>query len=383
MGRRTLVFRGRAFKGNRHRHSAYFGRGQHGGGVSGESARRASGCGAKLRGLAAACFHWPAGMPITTPKPGFLFGNPEYLRYNAEATLTPLRILAAFGHRILHLTAHMNLFVPVLMAFAALLLDSSPRRGRPRPRHALAVRRTAAYLFLLLVNALFFSFLGGALAYPLSVAHVSAGAACWPLQCFTAACPTGTVSRSSAQRRFSRDCSSIRPMDSRRKTIWLTRMLCACIRRRSRNSPSSIPAPTVLTAWPMTDELTKPELGYVKQPWDVLAPSTISAASQIERAAQEPQKYSVALVFSTKYDPPSQLLYLGGEALDERYFGLHHDLPPDRIAHQLGGTLVWRRDNDGMWIALIRFEHPVEARLRERSICRFAQTGALNCCHGR
>ena len=59
-------------------------------------------------------------------KTGFLFGNPEFLRYNAEATLTPLRILAAFGHRILHLTAHMNLFVPVLMAAAALLLD--PRR---------------------------------------------------------------------------------------------------------------------------------------------------------------------------------------------------------------------------------------------------------------
>ena len=35
-------------------------------------------------------------------KTGFLFGNPEFFRYNAEATLTPLRILAAFGHRILH-----------------------------------------------------------------------------------------------------------------------------------------------------------------------------------------------------------------------------------------------------------------------------------------
>ena len=42
-------------------------------------------------------------------KTGFLFGNPEFLRYNAQANLEPLRILAAFGHRILHLTAHMNL----------------------------------------------------------------------------------------------------------------------------------------------------------------------------------------------------------------------------------------------------------------------------------
>jgi len=61
-------------------------------------------------------------------KTGFLFGNPEYLRYNAQANLEPLRILAALGHRILHLTAHMNLFVPVGMAIAALVF--APRKDR-------------------------------------------------------------------------------------------------------------------------------------------------------------------------------------------------------------------------------------------------------------
>jgi hypothetical protein len=55
-------------------------------------------------------------------KTGFLFGNPEYFRYNAEANLSPLRFLAAFGHRVLHLTAHMNLFVPVLIALSARFL---------------------------------------------------------------------------------------------------------------------------------------------------------------------------------------------------------------------------------------------------------------------
>ena len=78
---------------------------------------------------------------------------------------------------------------------------------------------------------------------------------------------------------------------------------------------------------------------------------------------EEPQAYSAALVFSTKYDPDSPLERLSGEALDERYFGLHHDLPPELIARQLGGDLVWKRDDDGMWIALIHFNHPVEARL--------------------
>ena len=95
-------------------------------------------------------------------KTGFLFGNPEYLRYNAEATLTPLRILAAFGHRILHLTAHMNLFVPVLMACAAMLL--APRPDSEGHERASLGRLALLRMFsLLLVNAVLFSVLGGAL----------------------------------------------------------------------------------------------------------------------------------------------------------------------------------------------------------------------------
>jgi len=113
---------------------------------------------------------------------------------------------------------------------------------------------------------------------------------------------------------------------------------------------------TVLSAWPMTDELTKPELGYVKEPYAVVRLDDFTA-DQIARAAAEPEKYSAALVFSTKYDPPSLPFSLGpkSEALDERYFGLHHDLPPEVIASRLHGDLVWERDDHEMWIALIRF----------------------------
>ena len=93
--------------------------------------------------------------------------------------------------------------------------------------------------------------------------------------------------------------------------------------------------------------------------------------AQIEIAAQEPEKYSAALVFSTKYDPPASLFSLGArsEALDEQYFGLHHDLPPELIASELHGAMVWKRDDDGMWIALIRFDRQVEARLERLRGC--------------
>jgi hypothetical protein len=115
----------------------------------------------------------------------------------------------------------------------------------------------------------------------------------------------------------------------------------------------------------MTDALTRPELGYLKQPYDVYRLEDFTAA-QITRAAQEPEKYSTALVFSTKYEPSSPLFTLGSksEAMDERYFGLHHDLQPETIARELGGTLVWKKEDQGQWIALIRFNRQFEAALR-------------------
>jgi hypothetical protein len=95
-------------------------------------------------------------------KTGFLFGNPEFLRYNAQANLSPLRFLAAFGHRVLHLTAHMNLFVPVLMACAAFLLAPRPD-AEGYERASIDRLPLLRILVLLAVEAVLFSLLGGAL----------------------------------------------------------------------------------------------------------------------------------------------------------------------------------------------------------------------------
>jgi 4-amino-4-deoxy-L-arabinose transferase-like glycosyltransferase len=292
-------------------------------------------------------------------KTGFFFGNPEYLRYNAQATLTPLRILAAFGHRVLHLTAHMNLFVPVVMACAAMLLP--PRSDSDGHERAVLDRSVTLRIFsLLLVNALLFSVLGGALLtryllpmYPLvllvAVATLYRRAPYWHgLALVSAAAFLAGL--------FINPPYGFAPEDNL-AYARVIRMHQAGIAELAKRYPGA----TVLTAWPISDELRRPELGYVKQPWDVVEIDDFSAP-QIQRAAQESAGYSAALTFSTKYDPPSMFPWIGEEALDERYFGLHHDLPPDRIASELDGSLVWRRDDMGMWIALIRFNHPVEAR---------------------
>jgi hypothetical protein len=295
-------------------------------------------------------------------KTGFLFGNPAFLRYNAQANLSPVRFLAAFGHRILHLTAHMNMFVPVLMTIAALLLAPRPdAEGHERA----SIARSVLYriLVLILVNAALFSVLGGALLtryllpmYPLillvAVTTFYRRVPLWQgVAVFCAAAFLVGL--------FVNPPYGFAPEDNL-AYARVVRMHLAGIAQLEHRYPGA----TVLSAWPMTDELTRPELGYVKQPIDVARIEDFTPA-QIGIAAQEPEKYSAALVFSTKYDPPSPLLSLGAksEALDEQFFGLHHDLRPETIARVLGGTLVWKRDDDGMWIALIRFNRQVEARL--------------------
>jgi hypothetical protein len=121
---------------------------------------------------------------------------------------------------------------------------------------------------------------------------------------------------------------------------------------------------TVLTAWPATDELSKPELGYVAQPIKVTAIDNFSYA-QIQKAQQQPETYSVAFLFSTKYDPPHLPLSLGqrNEQIDKRFFDFHTDLSPTTVARILQGDLVWREQHKGQWAAVLHFNRQEEARL--------------------
>ncbi len=295
-------------------------------------------------------------------KTGFVFGNPEYLRYNAQATIAPLRILAAFGHRLLHLTAHMNLFVPVLMTVAAMMLDPrKDERGHERP--AISTKTLVRILAVFLANAVLFSVLGGALLtryllpmYPLvllvCVSTFYRRVPFWQgLAAFSAAAFIVGLLINPPYRFAPEDNLTY---------AHVIRMHMAGIAQLDKRYRGA----TVLSAWPVTDELARPELGYVKEPYEVYRIEDFTQP-QIDRAANEPEKYSAALVFSTKYDPPSLPLNLGpkSEALDEKYFGLHHDLPPEAIAMRLHGTLVWQEEDRGMWIALIRFNRQIEATL--------------------
>jgi hypothetical protein len=299
-------------------------------------------------------YHWR--------KTGFIFGNPEYLRYNATATIIPLRILVAFGHRVLHVTAYMNLFVPVICMFAAMILPALPEpSGELRPRVSFSVQ--ARFYVIVVTNLLLFSVLGGALLtryllplYPLvlllCVNTWRRRVRYWTaLAVLTAAAFLAGLKLNPPYRFAPEDNLAYADV------IRLHQQAIDIILRKYPHS-------TVLTAWPATDELSKAELGYVLTPVPVVKIDNFSLA-EIQKAAQLTGPYSVAFPFSTKYDPPNLPFSLGpkSQALDTKFFDFHHDLTPIEIAHLLGGEIVWQNERKGQWVAVLHFDRPQLAKL--------------------
>jgi hypothetical protein len=128
----------------------------------------------------------------------------------------------------------------------------------------------------------------------------------------------------------------------------------------------------VLTSWPASDELRKPELGYVAQPVAVETVEDFSQETLQKMLAQSsnattarPPGFDTVLIFSTKYDPPGFSLGLGkkSEQLNSRYFGFHHDVTPDEAAQMLGATVVWRESSGGLWAAVLHVNALQDAKL--------------------
>jgi len=295
---------------------------------------------------------------------GFVFGNPEFLRYNATANLDAHRIALSLYHRLLHLTMHMNMFVPVLCAVATLFMPKIKVRSRlPKPvLQAIAV--------VLVANWIAFSILGGALLtryllpmYPLvllvCVAEWQRRVRQWAwLAALSAAAFLCGI--------WINPPYAFAPEDNLtyRDFVVLHQRAVALI---AQNWPQA----TVLTAWPASAELERPELGYTKVPIKAFAIQNFSS-DEIQKAAADPSDYDTALLFSTKWAPPSGGLDLihrntpGASDADTRYFDFHEDVRPAEAAALLHGQIVWQAHTRGEWVAILRFPRVVNAQLTIR-----------------
>lgn len=291
---------------------------------------------------------------------GFTFGNPEYLRYNATANLTAQHVMTALRYRFLHLFWQRNIWLPIVLALACLLLPRRPRAaGRSIPPSALWT------IFLLVsANWVAFSVLGGALltryllpVYPLIlIACVSVWRAhtrWWPaFAAVTAAAFLAAL--------WINPPTSFAPEDALtyRDMIVVHQDAIAYVAEH-------YPDATVLTAWPVAADLFRPELGYVRQPIKAVSIEDFTRP-EIVKAAAEPDRFDTAIVFTTHFVAPSfrhWLLEHPGTA-QGREFAQTRDLAPAEIAQMLGGQIVWQEDRNGEWAAVLRFNRSYEAELR-------------------
>jgi len=299
---------------------------------------------------------------------GYVFGNPEFFRYNVQSTLNLLRIVLAFFLRLWQVFGYMHLFVlTVLMGFAMM---KPPLRddGVDRRRIDVPVQATFAVLVLTYVSAM--AVVGGAVLarYMLPVV---------PLVILVA---VATVWRRLP-----------------RWQLWIAFVAAAFIAALLLNPPDGFSPEDnlayrdyvimhegaaayledhyaqahVLTAWPANDEISRPYLGYVRRPLSVVRIEDFTA-EQAMAAAEERSRFDVALVFSTKYEPvhPVMPRWRVWEKLKERFFGYHHDLPPIIAAQLLGGHIVYEDRRPGQWVAVIEIERVYEARRGTRRSSR-------------
>ena len=286
---------------------------------------------------------------------GYVFGNPEFFRYNVAATLSPLRFLLALGLRLWQAFGYLHLWLLTLGMLLAMLLPPVKDGGTERARITIPVQM----IFLVVVGAyvVAMALIGGAVlarymlpAVPLviivGVSTLRRRLSYWPAA-------IAVVALAFVVAWFWNPPYGFSPEDNLAYRDYII-----LHQDGERFLEARYPMAHALTAWPASDEMTRPWLGYVTRPVQVVRIEDFSL-EEVLSAADYRSHFEVALVFSTKYEPAHPLLdrWKPWEDLKRRFFGFHRDLPPEAVARILGGRIVFPEERKGQWVAVIEMEH--------------------------
>ena len=292
---------------------------------------------------------------------GFTFGNPEFLRYNVRATMHPFRIVLALLMRLWQAFGYLNLFVLTVAGLLAMWRPALNDQGKQRPRIAFDIQ--FAFLAVVAAYVAAMAAIGGAVlarymlpAIPLViivfVSTLWRRVEMW--RWVVAIIAFGFIAGlfTNPPYTFSME-DNLAYRDYIRLHQDAEHFLEARYSKR-----------TVLTAWPASDELTRPFLGYVSRPIRVMRIEDFRL-EQLMSAADARSSYDVALVFSTKYEPPNPVLksWPAWERIKMRFFDYHRDAPPTVAAQILGGEIVFSETRNGQWVAVIEMRQIMEARV--------------------
>jgi len=317
----------------------------------------------RLAALAASALPLVLWFAYHYSRTGFVFGNPEFFRYNVQATANPLRILLALGSRLWQSFIYMGLWGMTALTVFAMTLPARPGGdGEERPRIAIPIQITFAVVILAYVVAL--SFIGGAvlsrymlpvvpLVILIGVSTIWRRLARWKMV-------VGALAALFVAGWFWNPPYSFPFEDNLayRDYVQLHQTGASYLEQHFAHA-------RVLTAWAASDELNRPWLGYVHQPMRIVRIENFSAEEIRTVAAANPSSYDVVLAFSTKYEPAFDITdRRPWSEFKTRFFGYHRDLPPEAIAQILGGRIAMQERRRGQWIAVIAMEQPVDADSR-------------------
>jgi hypothetical protein len=291
---------------------------------------------------------------------GFVFGNPEFFRYNVEATMQPLRVVLAFGLRLWQVVGYLNLTFLTLAGLLAMWLPPLRDNGEERKRISPDVQ--FAFLSVIAAYVVAMAVVGGAVLARYMLPAVPLVIIIW-------------VSTLRRRVRLWRGVVAIvalafivglfvnPPYGFSIEDNLAYRDYILLHQQAEDFVEARYPMARVLTAWPASDELTRPYLGYVTRPMRVLRIEDFTV-EQLMSASDMRSQFDVALVFSTKYEPPHPWFerWRRWQQWKTQFFGYHHDVPLPAAAQILGGRLVYNDARHNQWVGVIEMDQVEEAQ---------------------
>ena len=291
---------------------------------------------------------------------GFIFGNPEFFRYNVQTTVQPLRVLLALGLRLWQVVGYLNFSFLTLAGMLAMWLPALHDHGEERKRISLDVQ--FSFLAIIAAYVVAMAVVGGAvlarymlpvvpLVIILWVSTLRRRVRLWRVVIAIVALAFVAALFVNPPYGF-----SIEDNLAYRDYILLHQ-------QAEDYAEARYPMARVLTAWPASDEISHPYLGYVTRPMRVFRIEDFTV-EQLMAASEMRSNFDVALVFSTKYEPPHPWFerWHQWQQWKAQFFGYHRDVPPAATAQILGGQLVYNDTRDGQWVGVIEMNQIQEAQ---------------------
>ena len=293
---------------------------------------------------------------------GYVFGNPEFFRYNVAATLSFTRFLLALALRLWQTFGYLHLWLLTLGMLLATLLPPVKDFGVERQRIVTPVQ--VIFITVIAAYVMAMALIGGAVlarymlpAVPLVI--ILAVSTLWRrLRLWSLA--IAFIALFFVVAWFWNPPYGFSPEDNLAYRDYIHLHEDA-----ERFLEARHPMARVLTAWPASDELTRPWLGYITRPMQVVRVEDFSL-DEVLSAADFRSNFEAVLIFSTKYEPAHPLLdrWKAWEKVKTQFFGFHRDLPPAAAAHILGGHVMFSEVRKGQWVAVIELDRVEEASLR-------------------